>query len=182
MPGARVALDENEIAAVRFGRRVPEVHEAGIVELRRRLEARDMPAELGRGLVGLQDHRQGVPADRRLDRAFEIAISRMRRLLVRRNRIDVGGVGRERQAGTVAPRGIDRLRQHLVRPVHTLEGDDRRNRFAPFPLFVGLLVRNALFVFAGRHDRPGLRQKWLRRDRQLGRALPASDIAHSVLR
>jgi hypothetical protein len=41
-----VALEEHEVAAVLLGRRVPEVVEADLVERRRRLEARDVPAEL----------------------------------------------------------------------------------------------------------------------------------------
>src|SRR3954449_1422125 len=52
-----VALDEDEVAAVRVRRRVPEVVEADLVERRGRLEARDVPAELARLLVGLHDHR-----------------------------------------------------------------------------------------------------------------------------
>ncbi len=51
--GRRMALHEHEVAAVAFVRGVPEMHEAGVVEGRSGLERRDMAAEFGAFLVGL---------------------------------------------------------------------------------------------------------------------------------
>ena len=61
--GRGVALDVDQVAAVALGRRMPEMHEAGVVEGRRRLEAGDVAAEFGGFLVGAQHDGRGVPAD-----------------------------------------------------------------------------------------------------------------------
>ncbi len=100
--GRRVPLEIDEIAAMRLIRGAPEMHEAGVVERRRRLEAGDMAAELRRLLVGAQHDRRRVPAHEAADGPFELAHARMRRLIVGVDRVDIGGVGRERQAGALA--------------------------------------------------------------------------------
>ena len=45
--GGGMALEEDEVAAVLVGRRVPEMIEADVVERRRRREARDVAADVG---------------------------------------------------------------------------------------------------------------------------------------
>src|SRR4028119_2233289 len=50
--GRAVPLDEDEVAAVVLAGGVPEVHEAGVVEGRRRLEAGDVAAQLRALLAG----------------------------------------------------------------------------------------------------------------------------------
>ena len=81
--GGGVALEVDEVSAVGLGGRVPEVVEADLVERRGRLEARDVPAELGRLAVGLQHHRDRVPADQRADAVLEVRVARIGILEVR---------------------------------------------------------------------------------------------------
>src|SRR6185312_1743780 len=59
--GGAVTLVIDEIAAVALARGMPEVREAGVVERGGRLEAGDVPAQLGGYLIGSQNHRQCVP-------------------------------------------------------------------------------------------------------------------------
>ena len=73
--GRGMSLEENEVAAVPLGGAVPEMHEADIVERRRRLEARDVPAELAAFLVGAQHGRQRVPADQGADAVLNGAVA-----------------------------------------------------------------------------------------------------------
>ena len=79
-PGRAVALHEHQVAAVALGRRVPEVVEPGVVQRRRGLEARDVPAQLGGLLVGAQHDRHRVPPDQRPDPVLDLPVTRMRRL------------------------------------------------------------------------------------------------------
>ena len=62
--------------------RAPEVVEADLVERLRRLVARDVPAELGRLGVRLEDDRDRVPADERRREALELGIARQLRLVL----------------------------------------------------------------------------------------------------
>ena len=75
--GRAVALHEHEVAAVVLRRRVPEVVEADLVQRRRRLVARDVPAQLGGLLVGLQHRRHRVPADQRADAPLDRLVARV---------------------------------------------------------------------------------------------------------
>ena len=88
--GRAVALDVDQVAAVLFGRRAPEVLEADVVQRRRRLEAGDVAAELGAFLVGAQHDRQRVPADQRADAVLDRAIAGMLGFPVRCDRVEVG--------------------------------------------------------------------------------------------
>src|SRR5207302_612509 len=54
-PGRRVSLDEDQVATVLCGWRVPEVVESDVVERGRRCVARDVPANIG-VLVRTNDH------------------------------------------------------------------------------------------------------------------------------
>ena len=130
-----VALEIDEVAAVRFVGGAPEMHETGIVQRRGRLEARDMAAELGGFLVRSQHDRRRVPADIATDRAFLLAISGMRGLFVRVDRIDVGRIGGERKFGPLAAgRGHDGFEQG-VDALQSLERLDRVQRVQPLLRF-----------------------------------------------
>ena len=78
--GRAMALEIDQVAAMRFVAGMPEMHEPGVVKGRRRLEARDVAAKLGGFLVRLDDHRRGVPADVAADVLLELAVARMGRL------------------------------------------------------------------------------------------------------
>ena len=96
--GRAVTLVINEVSAMGVSRSMPKVHEAGIVQRRRGLEARDMPAKFRRGLVRAQHDRGGVPTDQRTDLVLDRAVTWMRRLVIGRDGIDVRGVGGKRQS------------------------------------------------------------------------------------
>ena len=133
--GRTVALEIDEVAAVRFVGGAPEMHETGIVQRRSGLETRDMAAELGGFLVGPQHDRRRVPADIATDRSFVLAISGMGGLLVRVDRIDIGRIGGERKFGALAAgRGHDGFEQG-VDALQSLEGLDRVQRVQPLLRF-----------------------------------------------
>ena len=67
-----------------------------------------MAADVGGG-VGLDDHRHGVPADVALDPALHLPVAGERRLLLRRNRVDVRRVEAARQSAEAAAGEISRL-------------------------------------------------------------------------
>ena len=110
----RVALHVDEVAAVAVGGRAPEVVEADLVEDRRRLVARDVPAELGGFLVRLEHHRDRVPAHERAHAPLELLVDRVLGLVLWRDRVDVGrGAGRRRRRTRQLGVADDALEQML---------------------------------------------------------------------
>ena len=97
MPGRRVTLEEDDVR-VRTVVTAEKMIEADFVERRRRGERRNVAADAFLGLVRAHDHRRGVPADEALDPALEVGAARHQRLVVGRDRVDVGGVGGERES------------------------------------------------------------------------------------
>ena len=89
---------------MRFRWRVPKMHEPRIVKRRRRLEAGDVPAEFGRGLVRAQHDRGSVPPDQGADLVLDGTVAGMGRLVMWRDGVDIRGVGGKRQLRTLAPR------------------------------------------------------------------------------
>ena len=98
-----VALDVDQVAAMAIARRVPEVAEADVVQRRRRLEARDVAAELGAVLVGAQDDGQRVPADDRAQPVLDRAVAGAAFLALRRDGVAVRGGQRARDVDAFAP-------------------------------------------------------------------------------
>ena len=130
--GRRVPLHHHEVAAVAGRGRVPEVLEAGVVERRRGLEARDVSAELGGLLVRAQHRRDGVPADGRADAVLDRAVTRVRGLVLHRDGVDVGrrrriGHGRAGRAGL-----RDQLVEQVVGALGSLHREDRLECLPPF--------------------------------------------------
>ena len=138
-PGCRVALHEDQVAAVRVGRGVPEVVEADVVEHRRRREARDVAADVG-VLVRAQHHRHGVPADVMADLLLDVEVAGKVRLAIDRDRVDVRGVRGERQVGAGLSRGIDEVLNEEMGAGGTFGGEDAGQRIQPFACFLGIGV------------------------------------------
>src|SRR3546814_11677800 len=65
--------------------------------------------------VGIDDHRHRIPANDRADAPFDLVVSWRARLEMRRNRVDVGGVGGERYERAVASRFFDKQFAQVVR-------------------------------------------------------------------
>ena len=138
----RVALHEHEVAAVLVGGRVPEVVEADVVERRRGREARDVAAHV-RVLVRAHDHRHRVPARVRADPMLDRLVAGDADLALGGDRVDVGGVGRERQERAGAPRTRDQPLDQEVRAVGTLVLDHARQGVEPLAGFLGIgIVRD----------------------------------------
>ncbi len=116
-----VALEIDEVAAVGFVGGMPEVHESGVIERRRRLEARDMAAELGGFLVGPHYDRGRVPAHEAADVLLERPVAGMARLGFGRDRVHIGGGGGERQFCALPPGGGDHGVENFVDPADPLE-------------------------------------------------------------
>ena len=135
--GGRMALHEDEVAAVVVARRVPEVIETDVVEHRRRREARDVPADVG-VLVRAQHHGHRVPADAVADLLLDVEVARQVRLLVDGNRVDVGRVRGKRKIGAGLPRGVDEVLDQVMRAVGTFGGEHAGQRVQPFACFLGI--------------------------------------------
>src|SRR5262245_37447462 len=90
---AGVPLEINDVAGAGVGAAAEEMIEADFVERRRRGKCRDVTANVGR-LVRLVNDGHRVPADRTLDPPLQIAVARIRWLLVNGNRVDVRCDGR----------------------------------------------------------------------------------------
>ena len=121
-------------------RRMPEMHEPGIVKRRGGLEAGDMPAEFGRRLVGAQHDGRGVPADNRANLVLEGPVAWMCRLILRRDGVHIGRVGRKGQLCTLAPGGLDNAFQQFIDPADAFKGLDGIERIEPFTCFSGIAI------------------------------------------
>ena len=104
--GRGVALKINDVAGEIFRRAAEKMILRHFVKRRRRREGRDMSADVRRG-IRLHHHRHRVPADKAFDAALDVAVARKRRLLVRRNGVDVG----RGRAGGRTRRGAQLIRQ-----------------------------------------------------------------------
>src|SRR5690606_1157798 len=93
--GRGVALDVQQVAAVVFGRGVPEVVEAGAQHRRQRGERGDVAAQVAVGAVGLDHHRHRVPAHPRAQALFVFEVARAVHVQVGRDGVDVSGVAGE---------------------------------------------------------------------------------------
>jgi hypothetical protein len=136
--GRAVALEIDEVAAMRVACAMPEMHEARVVQRRRRLEARDMAAQFRRLLVGFDDDRRRVPAYVPPDELLDLPVSRMRRLGLRRDGVDIGGIGGKRQPRSLPARRSDNGIKDFVDPADPLEGLHGIERIEPLIGFVVL--------------------------------------------
>src|SRR5258706_7427416 len=137
-----MALDVDQIAAMRFRWRAPEMIEPDIVERRRGLEARDVAAEIEILLSGAQHLHDRVPAHERTDPVLELVIARRRFLGARRNRVEVGGVRAERQVGAVAARLVDQPLEQEVSTLRALAIHHSFERIEPIGRFLWIAVRH----------------------------------------
>jgi hypothetical protein len=142
--GNRMPLEEDQVAAVLFRRRVPEPRETDIVERRRRSEGSDMAPDIAVP-VGANDHRHGVPADVVMNPDFQVGIAGILRLLVDRNGVDVFGGGTVRKVDSLLARLCNQAFDQEVGALGALSVDDAAQGVLPF---LGLL--RVRIVHAGR--------------------------------
>jgi hypothetical protein len=110
-PRSGMPLEEDHVAVLVGILPPEEVIEGHLVKSRRRGVSRDVAADAFLGLVRPDHHCERVPADQALDPALDVRLARHRHLLVGRNGVDVGGVGRERQFHAVLARVNRQLAQ-----------------------------------------------------------------------
>jgi hypothetical protein len=137
-----VTLEENQVATVRLGGRVPEPRKADVIERGGRGEGGDVAADVGI-LVGTNDHGHGVPADVVVNLDFEVGIARVFRLLVDRNRIDVFGCCAVGDVDSLFARLLDHAFDQVVRTVGAFLVDDATERVLPFLRFLRIGVNAA---------------------------------------
>ena len=99
-----------------------------------------MPAEFGGRLVGAQHDRGGVPPDQRTNLVLDHAVTRVSRLVVGRDGVNVGAVGGKRQSGALAPRRLNDSAQQFVDPLDAFKGLDGVQRIKPFTCFGGVAI------------------------------------------
>src|SRR5438128_3279150 len=138
--GRRMALDIDEIAAVRVARRMPEMAKADVVKRGGRLKARDMAAKLRGFLVRPQNNRHRVPADGGADHVLDVAIARWALFTFRRDSVAVRRGQRLRHVSAIAACLIDQLFQQVVRACRPLKLEHRLERIKPFPRFNGIMI------------------------------------------
>ena len=97
-----MSLKVNLISATRSVRSAKEMVQANLEQRRGRGIGRYVPANAGRMLVGAHDHGHGVPANQALDPPLDLAAAGIRGLLIGRDGVDVGRVGRERDGHALA--------------------------------------------------------------------------------
>ncbi len=135
-----VTLHVDEVAAVVLGGTVPEVPEADVVEQRRRLEARDVAAQLRRFLVGAQDDRHRIPADRRADPVLDVAVCVGPGFLLRRDRVAVGRRREERRHRPGEQCPLAQPAEKVARAIRALVVRDRGERIDPFLGFARVVI------------------------------------------
>ena len=132
-----VALDEDQVAAM-FGRwGVPEMRKARVVKQGRRLEARDVSAQLRRGLVRPQHNRHRVPSDDRADAVLNGAVAGVPLLLFQGDCVEVGGVGRVRDWRALAARPVDDALEQVMGPLRSVDLEYAVERLDPFAGLTG---------------------------------------------
>ena len=135
-----VSLEVDQVAAEVRGRRAPEVVEPDLHQRVDRRVAGDVAAEVALAAVGPHDHRHRVPADVRADALLDRGIPRKRLFLVRRDRVQVGRVGRIRDVRALAARLVDQRFEQEVRALGTFALEHRFEGVEPLSGFGRVVV------------------------------------------
>ncbi len=132
--GRRVPLEVNlvprEIAVA-----AKEMMETDFVQGGRGGVGRDVTADAGKVAIGPHDHRHRVPADDALDPPLDLPVARINRLLVDRDRIDVGRVGRKRQLDALLMSVLVQHRQQILHALRTFALQHIFQRIEPLTRF-----------------------------------------------
>jgi hypothetical protein len=122
-----------------------EVVEPDLVQRRRRRERRDVTANALFELVGLDHHRERVPTRQALDASLDLAAAGKRRLLVRRNRVDVRRVRAERLPHAVQAGVILQVAEKPRHPCRAAGLEHVVERVEPFARFEGFDLGRVLW-------------------------------------
>ena len=140
----RVALEVDDVAVVVVALALEEVVEPDFVERGRRRVGRDVAADALFELVGLDHHRQRVPAHEALDAALDLAAAWKRGLFCRGNGVDVGGVGGEGLLDAVPPRVVGQLAKQVADSGRAARLEHVIERLEPFAGFERFELRRVL--------------------------------------
>src|SRR5712691_7987260 len=133
-----MSLEVDEVPPVPFMRRVPEMIEADAEQRSDGGETGDVPAQLIVGLVRLCHHDHRVPAAEGADALLKRVVPWRALLQVRRNRVEVGGIERERNVGARATRLADELFQQIAGALGPLALKHRLQRIEPLLCLKGI--------------------------------------------
>src|SRR5688572_18143695 len=91
-----VALEVDDVAFLLPVPSLEEVIKTDFIQSGRRRVGRDVPSNAALLPIGTHDHGKSIPAHKAPDALFDVAVARIERLQVERNRVYVGCVRRER--------------------------------------------------------------------------------------
>ena len=114
--------------------------EADVIERGGGGEAGDVTADAGIHLVGLDHHRQGVPAHQGTDAPFHVGVAGTAFLLGGGDGVEVGGVGIEGNVRAGAAGLFNQCFQQKMGAFRTFPFDHRVERVQPFPSFLGIHI------------------------------------------
>ena len=167
-PRRGVALDVDHVAVEGVGTATEEMIEAHVVQHCRRLVGGDVAADVG-VLAGTQHHHHRVPADHRVQAALDGQVTRVGRLALGRDGVDVGGPGTGMQVAVLPGVQIAELVDQVVRARPAAGLHHRLQRFTPLlgfqwigiegneGLVHGCLQRAPVGRLPGRQHRQGAR-------------------------
>ena len=104
--GRGVALEINQIRQPPAIAAAKEMIVGHLVKRGHRGVTGNMAAHAGIAVIGIDHHGHGVPAGQALDAPFDLAIARIRRLFLRRNRIDVRRADRHRDIQSLGAQAV----------------------------------------------------------------------------
>ncbi len=123
-PRRRVPLDVHLVRRLPTVLAVEEVVEADLIERSRRGERGNVPADAVTFPIGADHHRHGVPADQALDLPLQSAVARVFRLMLGRDRVDIGCRGATGQRHTAVESLLLEPFQEEGRPIGARRVDD----------------------------------------------------------
>ena len=139
-----MSLEVNDVAVVAIALAAEEVIETDFVQRGGGGERGDVAADALLDLVGLDHHRQRVPAHEALDAALDLAAAGKRRLLAGGNGVDVRGVRREGLSNAVAAGVIAELAKEAADSRGTAGLKHVIERLEPLTRFEGFDLRCVL--------------------------------------
>ncbi|MNO58461.1 hypothetical protein D3C76_490200 [compost metagenome] len=139
-----VALEEDQVAAVFFGRGLEEVVEADVVQGGAGGEAGDVSAQVRVFQVGAHDHGQGVPTYQRANAAFHEQVARHACFVGDRDGVAVWRGDRIRQLGATTGGQLAHTGHQVMSAVFAFFVEDRLQGIQPFLGFDWIEVLHGL--------------------------------------
>jgi hypothetical protein len=149
--GSGVTLEVHVVAAARSVPAAEEVVETDLVQRSRAGERRQVAADALGVLVGLDHHHRRVPADERPDATLDVLVAGEPRLVLARDRVDVGRADRGGEADLAGARPVEQLREQVTGPGFAVRVDDRIEGVEPLLRLARIDVRQLVHVAVEDH-------------------------------